>query len=247
MLQLDPTLLPSSAELPGSDDTPVDNEDQNFVPNVLLFLLESLWETRDDWYFGIDMGIYHATGSDPRVPIVPDGFLSVGVERRKGGKSRKSYVMWEEQNIPPAFVLEVVSETPGGEYSRKLDIYAKLGVRYYAIYNPCVWKRDGHAPLEIYTLESGTYRLQTREPYWMPEIGLGLGRYTPALDPLGRELLGWFDEKGDRYLTDRERVESERQRAESERQRAESERQRADRLAEYLRSQGINPDNLPDA
>ena len=31
--------LPTSDELPCSDDTPVDNEDQNLLPNYLLFLL----------------------------------------------------------------------------------------------------------------------------------------------------------------------------------------------------------------
>jgi outer membrane protein OmpA-like peptidoglycan-associated protein len=32
-----------------------------------------------------------------------------------------------------------------------------------------------------------------------------------------------------------------------ERQRAEVQQQRAERLAEYLRSQGIDPDNLPES
>jgi hypothetical protein len=34
---------------------------------------------------------------------------------------------------------------------------------------------------------------------------------------------------------------------EQERQRAEQERQRAERLIAYLRSQGIDPDNLPSS
>ena len=35
MVRFDPLLrLPSSDELPCSDDTPVDNEDQNFIPNI---------------------------------------------------------------------------------------------------------------------------------------------------------------------------------------------------------------------
>lgn len=66
--------LPSSEELPCSDDTPVDNEDQNLLPNVLLFLLSTIWAERMDWYFGVDMAIYHTTGANPRVPVVPDGF-----------------------------------------------------------------------------------------------------------------------------------------------------------------------------
>lgn len=31
--------LPSTADLPCSDDTPVDNEDQNLLPNLLLLSL----------------------------------------------------------------------------------------------------------------------------------------------------------------------------------------------------------------
>jgi hypothetical protein len=34
--------LPSADELPCSDDTPVDNEDQNLLPNLLLLLLTHL-------------------------------------------------------------------------------------------------------------------------------------------------------------------------------------------------------------
>ncbi len=168
--------LPSTAELPCSDDTPVDNEDQNFIPNLLLFLLESIWANRNDWFFGIDMGVYHTTGVSHLVPIIPDGFLSLGVERRKAGKSRLSYAVWEEQEIIPKFALEVVSKTPGDEYDTKLNIYAKLGVLYYVIYNPQYWRRDQHQPFEVYKLIDGEYQLQIGEPFWMPEIGLGIGR-----------------------------------------------------------------------
>jgi len=106
--------LPSSLDLCCSDDIPVDNEDQNFLPNFLLFLLQSIWAKRLDWFFGADMAIYHTTGVNPRVPVVPHGFLSLGVERRKASGSRSSYVVWEENGIVPSFVLEVVSQTYGG-------------------------------------------------------------------------------------------------------------------------------------
>lgn len=77
MVQSDLTInLPSSAELPDSDDIAVDNEDQNLIPNVLLFLLNFIWAQRQNWFFGVDMGLYHTTGAHPRVPIVLDGFLS---------------------------------------------------------------------------------------------------------------------------------------------------------------------------
>ena len=73
--------LPSTAERPCSDDTPVDNEDQNLLPNLLLFLLRNLWSERMDWYFGVDMAIYHTKGISPYVPVVPDAILSLNVER----------------------------------------------------------------------------------------------------------------------------------------------------------------------
>jgi len=58
-----------------------------------------LWADRNDWYFGVDMGIYHTLGPSPLVPVIPDGFLSLGVERHEQGRTRKSYVMWEENDV----------------------------------------------------------------------------------------------------------------------------------------------------
>jgi Uma2 family endonuclease len=236
-------ILPSTEELPYSDDTPVDNvgvspsrsEDQNFLPNVLLFLLSSIWAERFDWYFGADMAIYHTTGQNVRIPVVPDGFLSLGVERQKGGKSRRSYAVWEENQIVPILTLEMV-HTPGHEYDEKMEIYAKLGVLYYLVYNPEFWQRDKHQPFEIYKLDvEGDYQLQIGEPYWMPEVGLGIGRYRGILNGIDRELLAWFDRTNTRYLMPEES-------AQLERQIARTERQRADRLAAQLRALGIDPD-----
>ena len=204
MLAIDLKQLPTGEELPDSDDTPVDNEEQNFIPNFLLFLLEYLWADRMDWCFSSDMAVYHTTGTNPRVPVVPDGFLSIGVERRKLSGARRSYVIWEENNVVPIMTLEVVSHTPGSEYDLKQNLYAKLGVKYYVIYNPNFWRRDGHLPFEIYELVNATYQLQTSEPFWMPEVGLGIGRCELPSDVLGREVLSWFDQNGDRCLSEAE-------------------------------------------
>lgn len=222
--------LPTSHELPSSDDTPVDNEDQNFLPNFLLFLMESVWKHRVDWFFGVDMAVYHTTGVSPYVPVVPDGFLSLGVERRKGGKSRRSYVVWEEGEVVPTLAIEIVSATPGGEYDEKMQTYTRLGVLYYLIYNPEFWRRDQHQPFEIYKLVDNAYQLQIGEPYWMAEIGLGIGRYRRSFGEIEREVLYWYDGQGDRHLAADEQVEVERQERE--------------RLLERLRAMGINPEDL---
>jgi Uma2 family endonuclease len=264
MIQVDPTLkLPTSAELPCSDDIPVDNEDQNLLPNYLLFLLHRIWGDRFDWFFAVDMGLYHLSGGNPRVPVVPDAFLSLGVDRKKNGESRPSYVMWEEGDIAPILALEMVSHTPGGEYDRKVEIYRKLGVLYYVIYNPKFWQRDGHQPFEVYKLVNGAYRLQLGEPLWLPEVGLGIGRRLLSLGNIQQEGVTWFDSLGAPYMDSDELVHQEfeqrvlaergQKRAERDQKRAEQDRdiergarESAERDREVLRAKlrelGIDPD-----
>jgi hypothetical protein len=105
-------------------------------------------------------------------------------------------------------------------------------VLYYVIYNPNYWRRDQHQPFEVYKLINGVYQLQIGEPFWMPEIGLGVSRYRQILPSVTREILTWYDSVGTRHLfaeeAERQRTEQERQRAEQERQRAEQEWQRAE-------------------
>lgn len=228
--------LPDAAELPSSDDTPVDNELQNLIPGLLRAILSHIWSARQDWFFGVNMGVYHTTGDNPRIPIVPDGFLSLGVPRRVEPYGRKSYIVWLENNIPPRLVLECVSESYGGEYDEKMQIYGKLGVLYYAIYNPQFNRRDRHKVLEVYQLSEGQYIRLPGEPIWMPEIGLGIGREIGTFENWQREWLYWYDEQGKRILTPEEQIAQEKQRATEAEQVAQQERQRAKLLEERLRS-----------
>jgi Uma2 family endonuclease len=235
MVQYNPlSCLPSSAELPDSDDTPVDNELQNLIPNLLQGILALAWSDRTDWFFGIDMGIYHAP-SQP--PIVPDGFLSLGVDRFVDEEGRLSYVLWEEDGIAPILALEVVSKTYGGEYEQKKLDYAQLGVLYYVIYVPSRRYRRKRLPLEVYRLVDGEYILQPNDRVWLPEIGLAIGRDRGTYCGRTREWLYWYDQEGNRLLTPEEL-------AMREGQRADASQQRADRLAARLRSLGIDPDNV---
>lgn len=124
--------LPTSEELPCSDDTPVDSEDQNWIPNFLLFLLEFIGENRPDWDFGADMAIDRITGVSPLVAAVPDGFLSLG------------------DNVPPISIRALVSHTCGGEYGTKKEIYANLEVLDSLGYNPQDWRQDRQQRFELY-------------------------------------------------------------------------------------------------
>lgn len=223
-----PRYLPSAEELPDSDETPVDNELQELIPGLLKAILLIIWAERMDWFFGIDMGIYY----DPDQPaIVPDAFLSLGVERFYDEELRPSYVLWDE-NVIPTLVLEVVSQNYRKEYSKKLADYQELGILYYVIYSS---GRRRKPRLEVYKLVNRQYELQSGNPIWMPEIGLGIGCERGNYSGVTREWLYWYDAEGKRYLTPEEKVKDAAQRAEQEAQRAE-------RLAQRLRELGIDPD-----
>ncbi len=68
------------------------------------------------------------------------------------------------------------------------------------------------------------YELQIKEPLWLPEIGLGIGRHQGEIGGIEQEFVSWYDESGNRYLTAEEKAE---------------------KLAQHLRSLGVDPDNLP--
>lgn len=196
--------LPSSAELPDSDDTPVDNELQILIPNLLLAILASIWQNRDDWFFGINMGVYYTPS---KKAIVPDGFLSLGVKRFVGENARSSYVFWEEEGIAPILALEVVSQTYNGEYEQKKIDYAELGILYYVIYAPTRLRRKRQR-LEVYRLVDGQYILQPGDKIWIPEISLSIGREQGTYQGKTREWLYWYDDNGNRYQTPEEQLQN---------------------------------------
>ena len=238
---IDPKLrLPTSAELPCSDDTPVDNENQNTIPNWLLAILERIWDQRQDWFFGVDMGIYDREAQQKSTPkVVPDGFLSVGVQRHKrSGKGRLSYVLQEENEIIPILALEFVSKTYGQEYDDKIEDYAQLGVKYYVIYNPEHSRRDKHEPFEVYQLVNGEYQLQQEEPFWIPEIELGIGRVQGELGGIIREWLTWYDQAGTPYPLPQQLIRRLEEQLEEMGRQLLQERQEKLQLLEQLRQLG---------
>lgn len=227
MIQYNPLQhLPTAEELPETDFQPVDSELQVLVASLLVDILAQVWADRQDWFFGINMGVYY----HPQKPaIVPDGFLSLGVQRMPRAGGRLSYVLWQE-GTPPLLAIEYVSKTYGNEYQSKKDIYAAIGVLYYVIYNPERVRGERHQPLEIYRLENGEYLLQSEEPFWMPEVGLGIGRDQGIYRSWPREWLYWYDQQGNRLLTPAEVAQQERQLRED--------------LIARLRARGIDPDSL---
>jgi Uma2 family endonuclease len=251
--------LPTAEDLLDSDETPVDNELQELVPTLLKLILAMAWGDRTDWFMGIDMALYY---SPDEPPIVPDAFISLGVESVKSEELRSSYVLWEEGGVLPQFVLEVVSKKYRGEYSTKKALYEQLGILYYGIYNS---KRKRKPTLEVYKLINGKYLPAVGNPVWMPELELGIGKERQIFQSRRREWLFWYNGTGNRYPMPEERIEQEKTRAEQEKTRAEQEKTRAEQektraeeaevraeraedrsrqLADRLRELGIDPNTI---
>ncbi|MBD1927535.1 Uma2 family endonuclease [Trichocoleus sp. FACHB-90] len=241
MVQYNPLqYLPTEEDLPDSDDTPVDNEFQIIIPFLLRAILSLLWAERMDWFFGVNMGVYYDLKESA---IVPDGFLSLGVPRRKSDRGRLSYVIWQEQ-VVPQLVFEFVSQTKGGEYDDKMTKYSQIGVLYYVIYNPDYYRRDKHDSFEVYRLENGVYIRQFSNPVWMPEIQLGIGCEPGTHDGFSREWLYWYDSNSNRFPAPENVIQQERQRAEAERQRADRAEQQLAELMAKLQERGIDLEGL---
>ena len=238
--------LPTEEDLPDTDNIPVDNELQVFIPSLLRAILSLLWADRFDWFFGVNMGVYYEL---EKPAIGPDGFLSLGVQRHKGERGRLSYVLWQE-NVIPQLVMEFVSKSPGDEYNDKMTRYAAMGALYYVIYNPNHWQQDRHDKFEVYRLVNGAYVQQLGNPVWLPEINLGIGYEQGTFEGWTREWLYWYDSQSHRLLAPENIIEQERQRTQQERLRAE-EQQRTNRAAQELadlitklQERGINLNDL---
>jgi hypothetical protein len=166
----------------------------------------------------------------PETRVAPDVLVAFG--RPKG--DRGSYKQWEEGNIPPQVVFEILS--PGNtavEMSNKLAFYQRYGVEEYYVFDPdrgelAGYQRRGEQLQSVPAMHGHVSpRLRVRFELVNDELHLygPDGRWFPTYPELAAE-----------------REEAE-QRATQAQQQAEQERQRAERLAALLREHGIDPPN----
>ncbi|NEO46857.1 MAG: hypothetical protein F6K55_23155 [Moorea sp. SIO4A3] len=203
--------------------------------NVYYNSLHYLWHKRPDWFLVLD--------------VTP---------AEKQEDLRWNYVVWQEGRAP-FLVVELLS--PGTEAEdlgqtlrsankppTKWQAYEQyMRIPYYVVFDRY------EKQLHVFQLIATQYQpVELSEPkFWIPKLELGLGVWQGKYQQTEGLWLRWYDRAGnwiptsaERAEQERQRAEQERQRAEQKRQRAEQEHQRAERLAEKLRTLGINPDDL---
>ncbi len=163
--------------------------------------------------------------------LAPDAMVVFGIP--KG--DRRSYKQWQENNIAPQVVFEILSSSnTTKEMANKLLFYQRYGVEEYYIYDPIKLELTG-------LLRSGE-DLEVIEEIngWVsPRLGVRF-ELTP-------DKLEIYRPDGQRFLTfvelDQLR-EQERQQKEAALLQLEQERQRYQDLLARLQERGIDPENL---
>ncbi|WYL97002.1 MAG: Uma2 family endonuclease [Gloeotrichia echinulata IR180] len=251
-----PTMYDLPSELIGESGLP--DEFHRIQAELLSETCQPPQYSREEILLASDLNLYY----DPRHPLWykrPDWYLVLGVPGANQLQDlRLSYLVWQE-GVDPFLVVELLS--PGTEQDdlgktlrevnqppTKWEVYEIiLRIPYYVVYDR--YENNLRAFQIIGTHYEAISITENR--FWLSDLELGLGLWEGTYQQTTGLWLRWYNADGwlptlaERAQQERQRARQESQRAELERQRAEQERQRADKLAEYLRSQGIDPDNLP--
>ncbi|MDS3859520.1 Uma2 family endonuclease [Thermosynechococcaceae cyanobacterium BACA0444] len=220
---------------PDSDGQPMADNTKQFNWIVLLKEnLECLFANDPHVFVGGDLLWYPVEGQ-PEIRIAPDVLVALG--RPKG--DRGSYRQWQEDNVAPQVVFEILS--PGNtlrEMTKKLHFYERYGVEEYYIYDP-----DRHELTGLERIADKLELIDNIEAWTSPRLGIRFD-WTP-------ETLKVYYPDGKPFLSTVElakQAEAAQMSVIVERERAELEKQRADqaeaenlRLLELLRKAGIEP------
>jgi len=234
-----------------SDEPPLESE--LHLRQIILFLqcLEWLWRDRNDFYAAGNLTIYYSPYQSKSEHFRgPDFFVVLGTER----KTRKSWVVWEENGKYPNVIIEILSKsTANTDRNLKKTIYQDtFRTPDYFWFDPDTLEFAG------FHLVDGEYQsLPTNEQgyLWSQQLGLYLG--------IHQRLLRFFTVDGQLALTPEEtaqqaeqqleqaeqqleqaeqQLEQSEQQLEQSEQQLEQAEQRAERLAAKLRELNIDPD-----
>ena len=202
--------------------------------------------------------------------VAPDIFVVFGMSNR----DRVSYTIGEDGGKAPDFVLEVISKgTRTKDRKQNPLIYKYLGVKEYFQYDPSIKSLKPSALHGVRLAnDNENDKYVAIAPTILPDcnlslhsqvLGLDLHLYADLgfrfFDPISKQILRSYAESElARSQAELERSQAELERlyehqarleAEAAKQQAEAiamqERNEKEKLAAYLRSLGINPDNIP--
>ena len=234
---------------------------------LLMSCLEFFWENRDDFFIAANLTIYYSPQQiKTRDFRGPDFFFVKGAERR----DRLSWVIWEESGQFPNVIIELLSEsTASVDRTTKKKLYAhRFKTPEYFWFGPNTLEFAG------FRLVNGDYEAilpDAQGHLWSEEMELFLGIHDRKLryfDPQGKMVPTPREDAEQarlqieqarlqieqaRLQTEQARLQTEQARLQTDmavalgneaQVRADAERSRAEKLADHLRSLGIDPNSL---
>jgi len=220
----------SKAEIiyPESDGKPMaDNTKQFRWILVIQQNIDWLYANESQVFVAGDLLWYPVEGQT-EIAAAPDTMVVFG--RPKG--DRGSYKQWEEGNIAPQVVFEILSPSNKAvEMAKKLLFYDRYGVEEYYIYNP------DNNNLEVLIRNAGSLDSISESHDWVsPRLGIRFDLSSDELQiyrPDGTKFYSYIEVN---TMLEEEclRTNKERLRAEQEFLRAEQEHQRAEQAAVKL-------------
>jgi Uma2 family endonuclease len=229
-------LLPHFDELVCEDDIPMETEQHKLQMELLIDSLRLWLDAKPKGYVGGNMFVHYLTTDGHKAFKGPDVLVVLDVP--KG--IRDSWIVWKEGKGPDV-VIELLSQSTAKEdkNSKKLVYQNQLFVKDYFWFDP---KKT--TDFAGFSLQHGVYQplpFDHQERLICQTLNLALTRWDGFYKNAETTWLRWETLDGILLPTPEE---YEQQRAEQERQRADVEQQRAERLADKLRSLGINPEDL---
>lgn len=216
---------------PDSDQKPMsDNTKQYRWIVTIKENLEILFASQDSVFIAGDFLWYPVQGN-VKTRQAPDVMVVFGV--LKG--DRGSYKQWEENNIPPQVVFEILS--PGNrtqDMANKSIFYQRYGVEEYYIYDPERVEFTG-----FLRAEEWLQQIEEINGWVSPHLGIRFQLTPNTLEiyyPDGRKFLTSVELNQER--------EQERQEKEAALSKLEQERQRYQDLLIKLQAKGIDINNL---
>lgn len=226
---LPPRPRPAPTIYPDSDGKPIsDNTLQYSWIALIKGNLDALFRERDDVFVAADLLWYPVEG-EPLIRLAPDALVAFG--RPKG--YRGSYKQFEEAGVAPHVVFEVLSpNNTTKEMIDKLHFYDEHGVEEYYVIDPDRNRAEG------YTRGEATLKpVERLDGFVSPRLGIRFdlgGGKVRLFGPDGEVFRSFEDVAAERDAALRRAEDAQRQ--------IEDAQQRANRLAEQLRSLGIDPD-----
>lgn len=216
---------------PESDSKPMaDNTKQFRWITVIHGNLDWLF-VNDEMVFVAGDLLWYPVEGNPKITQAPDVMVAFGVPKGDRG----SYKQWQENNIAPQVVFEILSPSnTQKEMYKKLFFYNSYGVEEYYIYDPDKNELSGFS-----RSEGNLDMIDSMDNWVSPRLGI-------RFDMSGEELQLYYP-SGEIFQTleqTKEQLQQTKEQLQQKETALESEQKRSEILAEKLREMGIDPDEL---